>query len=165
MQGVPILIASLSVFLSVRSAKQFQGHQRSLEVSLEVYAIVHMRDIRKNVLPKFIKLYMETPCLCPSQGHKYGRRKPTERSVFEFSDLCMNSSLGERLKIKAIFVLRQGMFRQQNLQKSVMFLTLLRAFPAASQMPRDAKAWKFKASCIAKQRSLLNRNISRFIPL
>ena len=25
-----------------------------------------------------------------------------------------------------------------------MFFTLLRAFPAASQMPRDAKAWKFK---------------------
>ena len=31
----------------------------------QVYAIVHMRDIRKNVLPKFIKLCMETPCLCP----------------------------------------------------------------------------------------------------
>ena len=25
-----------------------------------------------------------------------------------------------------------------------MFLSHLRAFPAASQMPRDAKAWKFK---------------------
>ena len=25
-----------------------------------------------------------------------------------------------------------------------MFLTHLRAFPAASQMPRHAKAWKFK---------------------
>ena len=31
----------------------------------QVYAIVHMRDIRKIVLPKFIKLCMETPCLCP----------------------------------------------------------------------------------------------------
>ena len=35
----------------------------------QVYAIVHMQDIRKNVLPKFIKLCMETPCLCPFQGH------------------------------------------------------------------------------------------------
>ena len=26
-----------------------------------------MRDIRKNVLPKFMKLCMETPCLCPFQ--------------------------------------------------------------------------------------------------
>ena len=27
------------------------------------------------------------------QGHKYGRRKPKETSVFEFSYLCVNSSL------------------------------------------------------------------------
>ena len=38
----------------------------------QVYAIVQMRDIWKNVLPKFIKLCMETPCLCSFQGHKYG---------------------------------------------------------------------------------------------
>ena len=57
----------------------------------QVYAIVHMRDIRKNVLPKFLKLCMGTPCLCPFQGHEYGRRKPTETSVFEVSDLCLNS--------------------------------------------------------------------------
>ena len=81
------------------------------QVPDQVYAIVHMRDIRSNVLPKFIKLCMETPCLCPFQGHKYGRRKPTETSVFEFSYLCENSSLGKLIKIKAIFILRQGMFR------------------------------------------------------
>jgi len=28
-------------------------------------AIIHMRDFRKNVLPKFIRLCMETPCWCP----------------------------------------------------------------------------------------------------
>ena len=77
----------------------------------QVDAIVHMRDIRKNVLPKFVKLCMETPCLCPFQGHKYGRRKPTETSVFEFSYLCVNSSLEELIKIKVIFFLRQGIFR------------------------------------------------------
>ena len=59
----------------------------------QFYAIVHMRDIRENVLPKFLKLCMETPRLCPFQGHKYGRRKPTETTVFEFSYLCVNSSL------------------------------------------------------------------------
>ena len=40
----------------------------------QVYAILHMRDIRKNVLPKFIMLCMATPCLCPFQGHKYSLR-------------------------------------------------------------------------------------------
>ena len=53
----------------------------------QVYAMVHMRDIRKNVLPKFIELCMEMQCLFPFQGHKYGCRKPTETSVFEFSYL------------------------------------------------------------------------------
>ena len=77
----------------------------------QVYAIVHMRDIQKNVLPKFIKLCMEMPCLCPFQGHKYGCPKSTETSVFEFSNLCVNSSLEELIKIKPIFILRQGMFR------------------------------------------------------
>ena len=64
----------------------------------QVCAIFHMRDIRKNVLPKFIKLCMETPCLCPFQGHKYGCRKPTETSVFEFSYQCVNSSLVKVIK-------------------------------------------------------------------
>ena len=77
----------------------------------QVYAVVLMRDMWKNVLPKFIKLCMETPCLCPFQGHKYGRRKTTKTSVFGFSYLCVNSSFEELIKIKAIFILRQGMFR------------------------------------------------------
>ena len=64
-----------------------------------------------------------------------GRRKPTETSVIQCFYLCVNSSLQELIKIKAIFILRQGMFRQQNLQKTVMFLTHLRAFPATSQKP------------------------------
>ena len=76
----------------------------------QVCAIFHMRDIWKNVLPKFIKLCMEMPCLCPVQGHKYGHWKPTETSVFEFSYSCMNSLLEEL----------------------IMFLTHIRAFPAAS---------------------------------
>ena len=69
------------------------------------------------------------------QGHKYGRRKPTETSVSEFSYLCVNSSLEEVIKIKVIFILRQGVFIWQNLQKSVMFLTQIRAFPALRQKP------------------------------
>ena len=50
-------------------------------------AIIHMQDIRKNVLPKFRALCMETPCWCPFEVHKYGGRKPTKTSVFEFSYL------------------------------------------------------------------------------
>ena len=66
----------------------------------QVDAIVDMRDIWKNVLPKFIKICMEMTCLCPSQGYKYGSRKPTERSVFEYSYLCVNCSLEEIIRLK-----------------------------------------------------------------
>ena len=51
----------------------------------QVCAIFQMRDVRKNDLPKFIKLCMETPCWSCFQGHQYGCRIPTETSVFEFS--------------------------------------------------------------------------------
>ena len=46
----------------------------------QVCAIFNMWDIWKNVLPKFMKFCMEM-----QKGHKYGHRKPTETSVFEFS--------------------------------------------------------------------------------
>ena len=34
----------------------------------QVCANIHMRDIWKNVLPKFIRICMETPCWCPLRG-------------------------------------------------------------------------------------------------
>ena len=77
----------------------------------QVCAIIDMRDIRKNVLSKFIRLCMKTLWWCPFKGHKYGRRKPTETSVFEFSYLRVNSSLEELIQIKVVFIPRQGMFR------------------------------------------------------
>ena len=60
----------------------------------QVRLMIHTRD-----LPKFIRLCMETPCWCSFEGDKYGRRKLTETSVFDFSYLCMNSSLEERINI------------------------------------------------------------------
>ena len=54
---------------------------------------------------------METQCWCPFEGHKYGRRKPTETAVFELSYKWVNSSLEKLIKIKVLFILRQGMFR------------------------------------------------------
>ena len=74
----------------------------------QVCTIIHMRDIRKSVLPQFIRLCMETPCF---EGHNYGRRKPTETSAFEYFYFRMNSSLEKLIKMKVIFILSQGMFR------------------------------------------------------
>ena len=49
----------------------------------QVFAVFHLRVICRSVSPKFIELCMETPCLCPSERHKYGGRKVTETSVTE----------------------------------------------------------------------------------
>ena len=47
----------------------------------QVSAVFPSRVICKSVSPKITELCMETPCLCPSEGHKYGGRKVTETSV------------------------------------------------------------------------------------
>ena len=82
-----------------------------------VCVIFDMQDIRGNVLPKFSKLCMEMPYCCPFEGRKYGGQRPTETSVFELSNKSVNSLLEELTKIKVIhvFILRQQMFRLQNL--------------------------------------------------
>ena len=59
-------------------------HSNSL-AKIQVCAIFRAGDIRRNVLLKFIRLCMETPCLCPSEGHKYGGRKLTKTDVIEFA--------------------------------------------------------------------------------
>ena len=50
----------------------------------QVSAVFHLRAICRCVSPKFIKLCMEIPCLCPSKGHKHGGHNVTKTSVVEF---------------------------------------------------------------------------------
>ena len=50
----------------------------------QVFAVFYSHVICRSVSPKFIGLCMETPCLCPSEGHKYGGCKVTETPVTEF---------------------------------------------------------------------------------
>ena len=48
-------------------------------------AILRVGDIWRNVLLNKLRLCMETPCLCPSEGHNYGGRKLTKTDVIEFA--------------------------------------------------------------------------------
>ena len=52
----------------------------------QVSAVFYSRAIRRSVLPKFRELCKESPCLCPSEGHKHGGRDVTKTSVVEFYD-------------------------------------------------------------------------------
>ena len=51
----------------------------------QVCVIFQMRDVRKNDLPKFIKLCLETPCWNLSQGHPHMAAGYQQKSVFKFS--------------------------------------------------------------------------------
>ena len=57
--------------------KEFKYTKRL--VKTQVCAIFQMRDIRKNDLPKFIKLCLETPCWNPSQGHPLAKCRVTQK--------------------------------------------------------------------------------------
>ena len=50
----------------------------------QVSDVFPSRAIRRSVLPKFIESCMESPCLCPLEGHKHGGRDITKTSVVEF---------------------------------------------------------------------------------
>ena len=51
----------------------------------QVSAVFHSRAICRSVSPKFIELGMETPCLCPSGGHKHGGRNVTKHPWLSFA--------------------------------------------------------------------------------
>ena len=58
-----------------------EGEYAKRLAKIQVCALFHAGDIQRNVLIKLIRLCMETPCLCPSEGHKYGGRKLTKTYV------------------------------------------------------------------------------------
>ena len=44
----------------------------------------HSRAIRRSVSLRLKELCIETPCLCPSEGHKHGCRNVKKTSMVEF---------------------------------------------------------------------------------
>ena len=54
----------------------------------DTYVCPLNRDI---TLPKFIELCMETPCLCPSEGHKYGAVKSPKHLSLSFAIEAKNN--------------------------------------------------------------------------
>ena len=49
----------------------------------QVSAVFHLHVLHRSESTKFIELCIETPCLCPSEGHKHGGRKAIKTSVTE----------------------------------------------------------------------------------
>ena len=59
----------------------------------QVYAAHRLRVICRNFPRKFRKLSMETPYLCPSEGHKHGRRDVRE-NIWNLILLLIATSFG-----------------------------------------------------------------------
>ena len=97
---------------------------------IQVRGIFRIRDVRKNDLPKFIQICMETPCWCHPDEHQHGGRKPTETSVTEFFYKRVNLLLQDLINIKVILFLIHELFRQQNSPQYVTFLTYMTALSA-----------------------------------
>ena len=76
-------VCSLRFTLTVQQIKsrikeiKEDEHTNSL-AKIQVCAMFRGGDIRGSVSLKFIRLFIVTPCLCPSAGHKYGGRKLTK---------------------------------------------------------------------------------------
>ena len=69
----------------------------------------------------------------------------------------LNSSLEELINlIKVIIILRQGMFRQQNLKKTVIFFNPHKRFSCCQLNAVSGKSVEIQASLVATQRTLLN---------
>ena len=66
----------------------------------------------------------------PLRGTNMAAEKQ-QTSIFEFSYKSVNTSLEKLIKIKVIFILRQGMLKNTKSVKSVTLVTHIRAFPAA----------------------------------
>ena len=61
----------------------------------QVCAVHCLRVICRNFPRKFIKLSMETPYLCPSEGHKHGRRDVRE-TIWNLIFLLIVTTFGSR---------------------------------------------------------------------
>ena len=102
---------------------------------------------------------METPCWCPFEGHKYGRRKQKDSPVFEFFYKSVNSSLKELIKIKVVFILKQEMLRQQNLKNMGNIFSLHEKLPGRHLNTASRKSLEIQASLYHKMKRPFEPNI------
>ena len=62
-----------------------EGSYTKTLTMFQVSTIFHTRDIRRNVVPKFIELCMEKPCWFSLQGHQHGGRNQQEQLHSSFA--------------------------------------------------------------------------------
>ena len=95
---------------------------------IQVRVIFHIQDIRKNVLRKFIEIFVwRRHTGAHPEGHQHVARKATETSVTEFCHKSVTLPLEELISIKGILFLIHELFRQQKSPKQMNVLTCMTA--------------------------------------
>ena len=87
------------------------GKYTKFLAKIQVRRIFRIRDIRRNVLRKFIEIFMETPCWCPPGWAPTWRTETNKKSVTEFWYKSVNLLLEELINIKVILFLIHELFR------------------------------------------------------
>ena len=107
---------SLIIIKTIRQIKSRMkgGQYRKTLAKIWFEGIIRTRDIRGNLLPKFIELCMETPCWS-SSGWAPTWRTETNRNITEFCYKSVNLLLEELINLKVI-----------------RFLILIQSFPGKS---------------------------------
>ena len=105
-----------------------------------------MPDMRRNVLPKFIEICMETPCWCPSGWAPTWRLETTETSLTDFCYKSVNLSLEELKNIKTIPLSDTTTTQIAKFPEIRPEISHFLTNSAVMQMPRHAKAYKVKHS-------------------
>ena len=106
----------------------------------------HSRAICRSVSPKFIELCMETPCLCPSEGHKHGGCDVAKTSVVEFR-YCSRAPTHSN---ECFFQCKHHLVSKNKVITHL--LTYLTAYSGHHFMSHTEKAWKFKPALLRNKK-------------
>ena len=88
------------------------GKYTKFLAKIQVRRIFRIRDIRRNVLPKFIEICLETLCWCPSGwAPNLAHGNQQKPSVTEFGYKSVNLFLEELINIKVILFRIHELFR------------------------------------------------------
>ena len=126
----------------------------------QVSVVFYSRAIRRSVLPKFRELCIESPCLCPSEGHKHGGRDLTKTSVVSFA-IEMRKTF--TLEFRQIEINASSSASTVLLAKTTAITHLLTYATALSGrhfMSRNGKVWKFKRALLQKKETRPAKTLS-----
>ena len=94
---------------------------------------------------------METPCLCPSEGHKHGGRKYEKTSGVDFCQKRGLFALVNFRMFRLIFLLKLELLRMLKINRRVIFKIRKSSVTGSSGMPRTMETRKLKLFYFKKE--------------